>query len=134
MRGHHPYLRAYMAGIVVPTVFLLLLLTGAMLARGHFRDPVERLVVFPMAVVPNLWGVWNMLYVRLHRGRWLPIGLHGAILPVLLLPAGFGLARALGMAWMSPAIAAVVLPVAAGVYYLLWKHVVGFLNEEMGVA
>jgi hypothetical protein len=25
--------------------------------------PLERGLVFPMAVVPNIWGFWNMLYL-----------------------------------------------------------------------
>jgi hypothetical protein len=25
--------------------------------------PIERVIVFPMAVVPNLWGAWNVLRV-----------------------------------------------------------------------
>jgi hypothetical protein len=134
MMASHPYLRAYMAGIVVPTVFLLLGLTVLTLVRFHVSAPLERVIVFPMAVVPNLWGVWNMLYVRLHRGRWLPIGLHGAILPLFLVPAGFGLAAALGIPWMSASMAALVLPAGAAVYYLVWKHLVGYFNEVLGVA
>jgi hypothetical protein len=123
-----------MSGIVVPTLFLLLGLTVLILVRGHFSAPLEPVIVFPMAVVPNLWGVWNMLYVRLHRGRWLPIGLHGAILPLFLVPAGFGLAAALGIPWMSASMAALVLPAGAAVYYLVWKHLVGYFNEVLGVA
>ena len=64
---NHPYLRAYMAGIVVPTAFLLVGMTAFTLARFVFEVPVpiERVVVFPMALIPNLFGVWNMLYVGL---------------------------------------------------------------------
>ena len=64
---NHPYLRAYMAGIVVPTAFLLVVMTAFTLSRFVFEVPVpiERVVVFPMALIPNLFGVWNMLYVGL---------------------------------------------------------------------
>ena len=63
--SQHPYLRAYMAGITVPTVFLLVAMTGFIIARLVYNVPIpiERVIVFPMAVIPNLWGVWNMLYV-----------------------------------------------------------------------
>ena len=75
-----PYLRAYMAGIVVPTPFLLVIVTGFTIARARFGVPVplEHAIIFPMAVVPNLWGLWNMLRLAVGAGdRW-PIGVHGA--------------------------------------------------------
>lgn len=54
----HPYLRAYLAGICVPTIFLLFVATGFTFIRYvyNFPVPIERVIVFPMAVVPNLWG------------------------------------------------------------------------------
>ena len=54
----HPYLRAYMAGIAVPTFALLFVMTAYTVFRYvyNFPAPVERFIVFPMAVVPNLWG------------------------------------------------------------------------------
>src|SRR5437867_5981485 len=84
----HLYLRAYLAGIAVPTVFLLVVMTGYVILRYaiHFPVPVERFIVFPMAVVPNLWGLWNMAFVALHEKLHLSIGLHGALLPFLLAP------------------------------------------------
>ena len=64
---NHPYLRAYMAGIVVPTAFLLVVMIVFTLARFVFDVPVpiERVVVFPMALIPNLFGLWNIFYVGL---------------------------------------------------------------------
>lgn len=119
-----------MAGITVPTVFLLVVMTGLAVAHGRLGR-LERFIVFPMAVVPNLWGAWNMLYC----GRqWAPIGVHGALLPLLLVPAGFGLGRALELPWISVTGAALVLPVVVVVYYLAWKYLVAFLNEVLGVA
>jgi hypothetical protein len=39
---------------------------------------LERAIAFPMAVVPNLWGIWNALYLALgSRGR-ISIGIFGA--------------------------------------------------------
>src|SRR5207302_5676740 len=72
----HPLLRAYMAGIAVPTPFLIAVVTGFTIARSAFRVPVtlEHVIIFPMAVVPNAWGLWNMLRVAMGAGdRW-PIG------------------------------------------------------------
>ena len=79
----HIYLRAYMAGVVVPTILLLLGFFAFLVLRFvcHVPTPIERILIFPLAIIPNAFGVWNMLYVAL-RSRWrVPIGLHGAALP-----------------------------------------------------
>lgn len=134
----HRYLRAYLAGIAVPTAFLLVFMTGFTLARyvAHVPAPVERLIVFPMAVVPNLWGVWNVFYAWLAGRRSLPIGPFGAVLPLLLIPSAVLLSRALGVELPYPA--ARLFPIAflllVALYYLLWKHVVRFLNEVLEIA
>jgi hypothetical protein len=134
----HAYLRAYMAGIVVPTIFLLVVMTGYCVLRYvyNFPVPVERIIVFPMAVVPNLWGLWNMLFVAL-RSRWhLSIGLHGALLPILLGPFGMVMLGILNVS--VPDLVAHALPIAAPIaliaYYLAWKYVVAFLNQVVEVA
>jgi hypothetical protein len=134
----HPYLRAYLAGIAVPTLFLLLIMTGYTVLRYvyNFPVPVERVIVFPMAVVPNVWGLWNVLFVAFHRRLHLSLGLHGALLPILLGPLGFLVAALLN--FPVPGFVAHVLPVAALValilYYLAWKYLVGFLNRILDLA
>ena len=67
----HPYLRAYLAGVFVPTIALPVLLAGYVAVRLCLAVPVpiERFLVFPMALVPTLFGVWNMLYLGSHRRR-----------------------------------------------------------------
>jgi hypothetical protein len=145
----HPYLRAYMAGIVVPTMLLLVAMTVFIVARLIYRIPIpiERVLVFPMAIVPNLFGVWNMLYVLLRPRRHLPIGFHGGLLPLLLAPIGFTIATSLGFLAVTPrgfvlfeAITIHYPFVATGFlcglifYYLVWKHLVGFFNELLGIA
>jgi RNA polymerase sigma-70 factor (ECF subfamily) len=37
--------------------------------RVNVPIPIERVIVFPMALIPNLWGFWNMLYVWLRQHR-----------------------------------------------------------------
>lgn len=134
----HPYLRAYLAGICIPTMFLLVIMCAFIGLRvvGHLSVPVERVIAFPMAVVPNLWGLWNMLFLRLHSGRWLPLGWHGALLPGLLMPLGFFMAQT--QITISPDFVTYAYligwPFATAVYYLAWKFVVGYLNEELGIA
>ena len=145
----HPYLRAYMAGIVVPTIVLVLLLAGFVIARFvcHVPIPIERAIIFPMGLVPSVFGVWNMLFVRLHSGRHLPIGFHGAILPFLLAPSGYLLGKALNILAVNSEglvyFQAVTLPYAYVVigfsvgliaYYLIWKYLIGFFNQVLGIA
>ena len=86
----HPYLRAYMAGVVVPSLALLVALTVFILTRlvFHIPIPIERVMVFPMALVPNAFGLWNILYVWSRPHHHLPIGLHGALLPPVLATIG----------------------------------------------
>jgi hypothetical protein len=140
-----PYLRAYMAGIVVPTLFLLVIIALDAVHRFYFEvstqfvlgiaaPPLERALLFPMAVVPNVWGVWNILYLALRsRVRW-PLGAHGAMLVPILMPAGIALARTLDVFTIQWHLALPMLPLGMAIYYLVWKHVVGRLNEEMGIA
>lgn len=141
----HPYLRAYMAGIVVPTLFLIVIMlvnayrvfyleVPSQFVFGLPARPLDRAILFPMAVVPNLWGVWNMLYLRTKSLTRLPLGVHGALLVVLLVPLGITLARVLDVFSIQLWFALPAIPVGMAVYYLVWKHVVGFLNAEMGIA
>jgi hypothetical protein len=136
--NQHTYLRAYMAGITVPTIVLLGIATSFCIFRYvcNVPVPVERIIVFPMAVVPNVWGLWNMLYVALHSRVRVPLGLHGAVLPLLLAPLGFMLTRVLD--FPIPHTVSSLLPigifVALAAYYLAWKYLVGSLNGVLGIA
>jgi hypothetical protein len=132
----HPYLRAYMAGIAVPTPFLIVWVTAFTIARTTLRLPLplEHVIIFPMAVVPNLWGLWNVLWLAIGAGdRW-PIGLHGAVLPLILMPIALLLARLLAIDIITPGLAAMFAPFGIVVYYLAWKYLVGYLNGIMGIA
>jgi hypothetical protein len=146
--NNHLYLRAYMAGISVPTPFLLVVLTLFTIARFVYNVPipVERVIIFPMAIIPNLFGVWNMLYLASRSHIDVPLGIHGAILPCILAPAGFLLGRGLGflkatdygftyfgVVQVHYAHVAVVFLVVLVVYYLVWKYLVGFFNRVAGV-
>ncbi len=136
--NQHIYLRAYMAGIVVPTIFLLVVATVFTIARYVYNIPVsvERVIVFPMAVVPNTWGLWNILFIALRSRLQLSIGLHGALLPILLAPLGIVVASLLN--FPIPNFAAHALPIAGPValivYYFSWKYLVGFLNRVQQIA
>jgi hypothetical protein len=136
--NQHPYVRAYLAGIAVPTVFLLIVMTGYCVLRYayNFPVPVERVIVFPMAVVPNLWGLWNILFIALRSRLQLSLGLPGALLPILLAPLGLVVAGLLH--FPAPTLISHVWPIAAPValiaYYFAWKYLVGFLNRVQEIA
>jgi hypothetical protein len=134
----HPLLRAYMAGITLPCFVTLFLLAGLTIARRMTEVPVslERVIVFPMAVVPNAWGLWNMLHLALRQRSRLSLGAHGALLPFLLAPTAYAVTRLVGFTLPQPMVDAFpfAFPVVVTVFYLVWKHVVGFLNELLGIA
>jgi hypothetical protein len=141
----HPFIRAYMAGVTVPTLFLLALLGVYAYFRFYFEvpnqfviplpgPPLERAIVFPMAVVPNMWGAWNMAYLALRSRVRMSLGVHGALLPLILIPFGIVLARQLDVFTIQLQFALPMFPVGMTVYYLAWKYLVGFLNAEVGIA
>lgn len=134
----HKYLRAYMAGLVLPTLALPVAVLVFLINRYVYHDlfPVERLMIFPLALVPLLWGLWNVLYVASHSRTHLSIGIHGAILPFILGPLGMLLTAALQfeIPHFASRIFPIIAPVVLIVYYLLWKYVVHFFNAVLGIA
>lgn len=145
----HPYLRAFLGGVFVPVLVMPVLLLVFIVARVALRMPIpiEQALIFPMAVVPSFFGLWNMLWLGSHDRTRLPIGLHGALLPLLLMPLGAATGLGFGVlhltateaVWFDAAhvpyavIAPLFLAVLAG-YYLVWKYIVGFLDRELGIA
>ncbi|OFW11502.1 MAG: hypothetical protein A3H96_00950 [Acidobacteria bacterium RIFCSPLOWO2_02_FULL_67_36] len=133
-----------MAGIVVPTLFLLVIMAVNAYHRYYFEvpnqfvlglpaRPLERAILFPMAIVPNIWGVWNMLRLALPSRLRLSIGIHGALLVLVLIPGGILLARTLDVFTIQMRFALPMVPIGMAIYYLAWKYIVGFLNDEMGI-
>ena len=140
-----PYLRAYMAGIVVPTLFLLVIVVAQALERFYFEVPsqfvlgypalpLDRAFLFPMAVVPNAWGLWNMLYLAVSSHARVPLGIFGSLLVLVLVPGGVALTRLFDSFTIQADLAVPMIPIGMLVYYLVWKYAVGPLNVEMGIA
>lgn len=145
----HPYLRAYLAGVFVPTLILPLMLTGFLTVRAVLgtQVPIERGLIFPLALVPTLWGLWNMLWVGTHTQTRLALGVHGALLPLLLIPSGAFLALSLGILTIGSSsvtwfhtleipygFISIGVFAALAAYYLVWKYIVGFLNRWLEIA
>jgi hypothetical protein len=145
----HPYLRAFLAGVFIPTLVLPIMLTGFIVVRLvlQFPVPIERGIIFPMALVPSVWGIWNMLWQLPSLRARLPLGVFGALLPLVLVPCGASVGAAVGVltlgasgvvwfqVWhISYAVIACGICVALTAYYLAWKYVVAFLNRTLGIA
>ena len=145
----HPYLRAYVAGVFAPSLVLPLILAIYITVRLGMgvQVPFERFIIFPMAVVPFLFGLWNMVYLATGQRTHLPIGIHGAILPFLGAPIGALLAiwlgfleiRGDGLFWFQAlhipySLLACVFAAAIAGYYLVWKYIVGFVNRVLEIA
>src|SRR5215471_17650821 len=88
----HTYLRAYMAGVTVPVVLVMRMLASFVVLRFGYNGsiPIERFLVFPLAMVPGLWGLWNMLYLVVRKHWGIPLGLHGALVPLVAGPLALG--------------------------------------------
>ena len=130
----HPYLRAYLAGIALPTMVIPLILVALMVTRPTTHDfHIEDVVIFPLSLVPNAWGLWNMLYVWIRRRRQINAGIYGALLVVAIVPLAFGVQFALGKFQWTPELFAIGFPVALVGYYLAWKFVVSGINDILGV-
>ncbi len=145
----HPYLRAYMAGILIPTIVIMFVAVAYALIRFglHLPIAIERGIVFPVAFVPNLWGLWNILFLRIHREHAWPIGPHGALLPFLLVPLGLLVGTALGLIELQKTFLVYVQGISVSysamlvgfccaliLYYIVWKYLVAYLNHVIEVA
>ena len=138
-----------MAGTLVPTLVLPLLLGAFLVLRVGMQVsfPIERGLIFPMALVPALWGVWNILWQCSRERTHLPVGVHGAFLPPLMVPLGALIATRGGVlsvgvtavTWFNAitvpyTLIALFLAIGMTAYYLAWKYVVGFVNRLLGIA
>jgi hypothetical protein len=96
----HRYLRAYMAGSAVPTMMLLVVLSGFLIARYTFQIPYShraRHRVSDGAGAESLWASWNMFFFVAAAA---PASADRAFMarscPFILAPAGLALAACLG--------------------------------------
>jgi hypothetical protein len=123
-----------MSGIALPTMVIPVVVLGLSLYQPTDHPfHIEDVLIFPIGLVPNAWGLWNMLYVWLRARREIPTGLYGAALVLLLAPAAFGIQVALGKMLWTPTLIAIGLPMTLAAYYLAWKYVVGRFNDLLGI-
>lgn len=130
------FLRAYMAGLVPPSIIALLSYIAATVAHTFFNaalPPVEKGIMFPLVVVPNLWGIWNGLWAV--SSKRLPLGVHGALMPFLSFGLGAMAAKLLDIPITDQMIRMLPLSLAMSVatYFLIWKYGVRYLNRIAGI-
>jgi hypothetical protein len=134
-----------MAGTLIPTLVLLVIVAADAWQHFYFEvssqfviplasAPLERALLFPMAIVPNAWGVWNVLHLRFTSRLGLSLGLHGSLLVLLLMPGGVLLARLFDVFTLQWQFVLPMAPIGMAIYYLAWKFGVGFLNRELGIS
>lgn len=75
------YIRSYMAGVLLPSVVVFAV--GVVVAWNFDRIPthIEQAMVFPIALNPLLWGVWNVLYGVLGKVRLPLVGMDFCFAP-----------------------------------------------------
>jgi hypothetical protein len=82
----------------------------------------------PFFLLPIVWGLWNLL--RVHRAPGIGIGAWGALL-------GFGLGIVVNLLFLVEGTwfraAPFLPPFLALLYFLLFRLIVGPLNEALGV-
>src|SRR5215210_4709035 len=99
----YPSLRAFMAGITLPTMVIPLVIVLVSMDHSTVRPfHLEDVVFFPVGLVPTAWGLWNMLYMRLRRRGNIPIGLFGMALLLPLVPVAYAIQLALGKFLWTP--------------------------------
>ena len=110
------------AGTILVGPYVLRILAGDVFLPGR------AVPVVPVVLLPIVWGMWNLFWTRRHPR--MSIGVWGAILG---LAAGSGInlyLRAVHLWFPAAAMLLVFLP---AIYWLMWRLVVGPLNEALGV-
>jgi hypothetical protein len=98
----HPYVRAYLAGIALPTLVVCAAGSITVVFFDRLEPAVQRAMFLPIAAIPVLWGLWNVVWVALGPPRRVQIGWHGAILAALVIGVGVLLAGRLNVSDVTP--------------------------------
>jgi hypothetical protein len=134
----HPHLRAYLAGVALPTFLTPVGVCVFAIARFGFGVPVpiERVIIFPLASLPIIWGAWNVLYFLVGTRLRLPIGVFGMFIFVFFGPLAYFLIPHVlpDLGLILPRLLPAAIPAGLLAYYLLWKYVVAYFNRVLGLA
>lgn len=127
------YVKAFAAGITVPSIILPVVLYIAS-TTGHSQI----LNVLFLHLIPLIWGVWNILHVTFFHEllkkdmniEWL---VSGAVLGLLVATIGVFWIHVPSLTGIPESLTYLPLVAAPIVYAILWRFVVKPLNELLGV-
>lgn len=128
------YLRAFIAGLVLPSVIVPLGILSALTV--HKPQLLENPFVH---FIPIIWGIWNILFFA-YFNRVLPGNLNtrliitGAILGLLVAACGIfwvGIPDIIGLTNQLRYLPLILGPV---LYAILWRYIVKPLNELLGLS
>ena len=125
-------LKAFIAGLVLPSVILPLLLCAAL----HLGKP-EVLTIPFLHFIPLIWGMWNLLYFAVFKhfssnvnGRLL---LTGAVLGLLIAVYGVFKLEIPTLVGFPEGLYYLPLIVGPILYALLWRYILKPLNSFLGL-
>ena len=122
------YLRAFLSGILFPTIFLPIVLTINVLFGR--REIVDLLCIH---YLPLIWGLWNVFYFAYLRSYNLSISAAGAILGFILALVGvfiIGIPQIIGLAGNWTYLPLIAVPL---IYALIWRYLVEPVNHIVGI-
>lgn len=119
-------LLAYLVGAGIAGTVLIAPYALRVAASGFI--PGRVVPITPVVLLPIAWGAWNVVWVRRHPP--VTIATWGAALGLLAASALNTYFWAAGAWFPAVALLLVFLPV---VYWLMWRLVVGPINEALGV-
>ncbi len=122
------YLRAFLSGILFPTIFLPIVLTINVLFGR--REIVDLLCIH---YLPLIWGLWNVFYFAYLRSYNLSISTAGAILGFILALVGvfiIGIPQIIGLAGNWTYLPLIAVPL---IYALIWRYLVEPVNHIVGI-
>jgi hypothetical protein len=120
-------LLAYLVAAGVAGTLLVVPYAGRVAALEAFA-PGRPIPLVPFILLPVVWGLWNALWAA--RQPPVSIGAWGAGLG-LVAAGSMNLYLWAARTWFAAAL--FLLPFLPVLYYLLWRLVVGPLNEALGV-
>ena len=127
------YLKAFSAGLVVPSIVLPILLFAA-----RESGKTQILNILFLHFIPLIWGIWNVFYVEFLKNiipgnRNVRIFLTGAILGLLVVAAGVYWLNIPVILDLPQYLHYVPLIVGPILYGILWLLAVKPLNDLLGV-
>ena len=127
------YIKAFIAGITLPSLLLPLLLSIA-----WFLGKFQILNIFFLHFIPIIWGIWNVLYFAFFQ-EILPKNLNvrllitGAVLGLIIASYGVFWLNIPAVVGLPPSLHYLPLVVVPILYAVLWLYAVKPLNDLLNL-